>query len=324
MVSYGPWQQDPDLLQFNTLNQFSGNDPVDGLPVFDYGASSVMNESGYQDPVFPLNREIVKAAVAAASPIGPAGDGGPGSAPMWGTQYSWNYLLSHPEWDTFWGAASTHRAFRVVPGTFPYSPVSEGFWEPGAIGIDYETQPYDPGNPWASGLGVTLTRGISSTTTQLGGRWSDSGDPAVVPAASSAIMLQVVGAEVPQQIGSVPPPLTAGFAIDQHVALGAPIDLTGYSGFLESGGWIWTRQPVIPDSVTDPAPYSSGTLEYGWGFEYLRIDSVVRPPLWRWVFDTEPYRRIFPRDDGLAGGTPRTWPPSKSVQAGNRTSGGYL
>lgn len=36
------------------------------------------------------------------------------------------------------------------------------------------------------------------------------------------------------------------------------------------------------------------------------------------------YRRVFPRDDGLAGGAPRNYPPSKSVARGNRTSGGYL
>lgn len=37
----------------------------------------------------------------------------------------------------------------------------------------------------------------------------------------------------------------------------------------------------------------------------------------------QPYRRIFPRDDGLAGGAPRNYPVSKGVQTSNRTSG-YL
>lgn len=36
------------------------------------------------------------------------------------------------------------------------------------------------------------------------------------------------------------------------------------------------------------------------------------------------YRRIYPRDDGLSGGAARNYPPSKSVQNGNRTHGGYL
>lgn len=38
----------------------------------------------------------------------------------------------------------------------------------------------------------------------------------------------------------------------------------------------------------------------------------------------ETYRRIYPRDDGLAGGAARNWPPSKSSQSGLRTSGGYF
>lgn len=36
------------------------------------------------------------------------------------------------------------------------------------------------------------------------------------------------------------------------------------------------------------------------------------------------YRRNFPRDDGLAGGARRNYPPSKAIQSGNRTSGGYI
>lgn len=37
-----------------------------------------------------------------------------------------------------------------------------------------------------------------------------------------------------------------------------------------------------------------------------------------------PYRRTYPRDDGLAGGAGRTWPPPKSQQGSRRTFGDYL
>lgn len=37
-----------------------------------------------------------------------------------------------------------------------------------------------------------------------------------------------------------------------------------------------------------------------------------------------PYRRNFPRSDGLAGGGARTFPRPRSIQGSNRTSGAYL
>lgn len=45
----------------------------------------------------------------------------------------------------------------------------------------------------------------------------------------------------------------------------------------------------------------------------------IRPPRIRWIYARAPYRRTYPRDD-----IRRTWPPPKSVQASNRTHGGYL
>jgi hypothetical protein len=87
-----------------------------------------------------------------------------------------------------------------------------------------------------------------------------------------------------------------------------------------------------------------GLLEDGWGSGSVSaffasdnlpnpVKYLVKPPRFRWVYDTPPeppkpmrppYRRIHPRDDGLAGGAPRTWPLSKSLEASNRTFGGYL
>jgi hypothetical protein len=51
---------------------------------------------------------------------------------------------------------------------------------------------------------------------------------------------------------------------------------------------------------------------------------AIRPPRIRWIYEDAPICRTYPRDDGLAGGAPRTWPPSKAVQSSNRTWGGYL
>lgn len=68
-------------------------------------------------------------------------------------------------------------------------------------------------------------------------------------------------------------------------------------------------------------------------FEYAVIDpSIVitytwSAPRWRWVYydvavpDAVPYRRVYPRDDGLAGGAPRVHPPSRAIQSSRRIRG---
>lgn len=59
----------------------------------------------------------------------------------------------------------------------------------------------------------------------------------------------------------------------------------------------------------------------------MAVTYTIRPPRIRWIYaapQAVSYRRVYPRDDGLAGGAPRTWPPSKAVQSSNRTFGGYL
>ncbi len=35
------------------------------------------------------------------------------------------------------------------------------------------------------------------------------------------------------------------------------------------------------------------------------------------------FQHVSPRDDALAGGAGRNYPPSRAMQSGNRTSGGY-
>jgi hypothetical protein len=92
-----------------------------------------------------------------------------------------------------------------------------------------------------------------------------------------------------------------------------------------SGGvmWLWTPD-FVPASIIPDGSSGSWQWSYGWGFERLRLNWILRPPRYRWVYDTVPIRRTFPRDDGLGGGAPRTWPSSRAVQSSNRTVGGYL
>lgn len=60
----------------------------------------------------------------------------------------------------------------------------------------------------------------------------------------------------------------------------------------------------------------------------VTIRSTFTPPRIRVTYSRETlpnsYRRIYPRDDGLAGGARRNYPPSRATQSGNRNVGGYL
>lgn len=57
--------------------------------------------------------------------------------------------------------------------------------------------------------------------------------------------------------------------------------------------------------------------------------TTYQPPRYRLTYsvvidETPPHRRVYPRDDGLAGGAPRAYPVSKAAQSSNRIGGSYL
>lgn len=100
--------------------------------------------------------------------------------------------------------------------------------------------------------------------------------------------------------------------------------------------WKVAADPIAPTAPTVDQMQFGIMWRGGWPGNYLGpateypVDPVITftykwlGPRWRWVYDTVPYRRTFPRDDALAGGAGRNWPPSKSVQAGRRTSGAII
>lgn len=112
-----------------------------------------------------------------------------------------------------------------------------------------------------------------------------------------------------------PPALGADFAI--------PSGDVGPEGVV-----LYTLTHTVPDplhaTVAPSVLFRDFWWEAGTLFWTAAVAWTVRPPRYRWIFDTAPVRRCYPRDDSLAGGAPRTYPPSRGLQAGMRTSGGYL
>jgi hypothetical protein len=96
-----------------------------------------------------------------------------------------------------------------------------------------------------------------------------------------------------------------------------------------SQSWRKTRG-MVAWLVPDVAALWNIRYDSRWGVEgSLTLMTQFQPPRYRISYEVDedvavPYRRIYPRDDGLAGGGRRNWPPSKAAQSGGRTTGGYL
>jgi len=95
-----------------------------------------------------------------------------------------------------------------------------------------------------------------------------------------------------------------------------------YTGLV--GAW-WA--PVKFDESTDVQVLVDGApddaIEIIAGVNFTGT-YTIRPPRIRWIYARTPFRRTYPRDDALAGGAQRTWPPSKAYQSLRRTSGGIF
>lgn len=333
MVTYGPWIQDPDYLQYQTVSQSSGNDYADGMPLFGYGLKATETETPFQDPAYPITEQDLKRSYDVVNPNTPDGDA-TAVTNAWGSTYSWGYQLSLPAGvASTWGAQTARRWGRVVPHEYSYNPSNFFPRDPAAIGIDYEGAPYDPTLQYPlnlSGPASKVSRAISWAS-ELRGMWRDDSrgtEAAVRPFSTTEIWLLPAGTGDPIKVGEVGPPDAVSDGANALVrTLDTTIDLTPW---IQEYGWagkIWTRQPAFVPPANGPGPDSTGRVDYGWGFADLRIDTVVRPPRYRWVYATEPaesYRRIFPRDDALGAGAARTFPRPRSAQGSNRTSGGYL
>lgn len=313
MVSFGAWTQDADFHVFSTVNTTRAENYTQVI-------AETGQETPFQDPVYPITVDDLNDAFNDAQKL-------LDFKGAWVEYLSSGYNLSFPNWKSSWGVRIWSRRMHIGRREELYNPPLYGSDPPeGVIGIDYENKPYDPEDPWGWAVAEVQTfhLGVESNYEgqfedgRVGGGeplpWSVDSFLYVTPAGGTGVPIATVGS---------PPNDTANNWVEKSFS--EAIDMAPY-GALESAGWTADLHTVTSSLVVggNPAPYADTFSRYGWMVNSIRLNRWVRPPLYRWVYATTPYRRTYPRDDALAGGARRTYPPSKATQTGNRTTGGYL
>lgn len=324
MVTYGDWRQDPDYTSNDSA--VAGSTPsAFSAVVFDgYGIHTANQEDvrTSPEPYYPVNANDMAVLLAQAR----SGAGTDQILTLGGVHVGFGYMPDpHPTLVTRQTVSVARPAFtiRPRPGGHWYNPPNYGYGDPNAIGIEYEGQPYNPDEPFASGPAVAVGLTIRDTTA-LEAPDFDTTNPDGEIFGTYDTQLRVdyggvfdLGTSLPSDLV----PLPAGGTRPRQATLGMALDLTA----LRDHGWaanVWTdTATLVMPAVTSGGV---GSVEYGWSIERLHIAWTVRPPVYRYVYGSTPYRRTYPRDDGLAGGAGRNYPAPRSAQGSNRIVGGYL
>lgn len=313
MVSYGPWIQEPNFEDSDSVS-------VIGNPGATYETSRADGSWPIQNPPHEINRlpDLEGTYYGAISGL----DGEPSFVTMQ-TGYTQYGVSASAEW-----------SHDVEVNHFTTTAPLDDYFEPSeydddAIGLQYEGVTYDPDRPFDDTTATPVKLWLDTTFTRFSGRFLDfrSGTGSPLPWSMSSRLELVVGGSLEVLASGIYDTGVGGGS--QFTGLpGGRIELTEHGLGSDFEGTFTVRtSSLITPSDEDLVWPNQHFLSYGWTVNRLEFTHELHPPRYRWIYatdDTPTYRRIFPRDDGLAGGAPRNFPPSKSTQSGNRTSGGYL
>lgn len=346
MVAYGPWTQGPDYDRGVTWDVADRGRVLQAAGGPTESTGYVYDEEITDDPpysVAPYERLETMLSTALVQNDDDGGGFGEGGhvALSYGTQPLSGLSKAASDVSTSVSLAP------IVPGIPTSSMSYPAGWAPftyfpdgdipdGAIGVEFEGV---PGWGWDSAPVEWLDVEILPNT-RLTGEISESGGPAGAGVERQYVSGPFVteiraaagfpGPELGTMVHGFTTPVEEGgvggtAGSNSGRDLGTAVSLTSALGAGGAGGMAWMR-PItyVPPSILPNGDAWSVAWTYGWAFYEFRLLWRLHPPRYRWVFDSVPFRRTFPRDDGLAGGAGRTWPPPKSQQESRRTFGGYL
>ena len=189
------------------------------------------------------------------------------------TQYASD--LSVEAWQWAWPVTPEPQSF--APWNFEDIPE-------GAIGVDYEGQPYDPENPWAWAP-APLVGLLLLSTTELTGLFSDL---RVEPAqqmpftSSNSLMIDDGWGDTARGL-SIDGARFSGGADWLTRDLGFDVDLSGAKDWPNPTYTFRTHLTSL-DSA-DLSPMNSTRTNYGWLLKRLRFQRTLHPPQYRWVYE---------------------------------------
>lgn len=325
MVSYGAWRQDPNFV-IHDAGSRNGPTPTIQLDNERGGESAEVRQQ--PESFHHLTQAELTLAVSRA--IQGAGHSGKPALAFPGVSNEFNYRIENTVRVTEWGAKVFSPQWHInpYPGGFAYWPLEHVTADPDAIGIEFEGTTFDPSNPFPSAPGVEVGLALAADT-QLSAWVQDTTVPSGDIGNGWTTNLHVTSTDFHEILDA----RGNGTVVNSNETFhredyGYDVDLS----ILADKGWQGTIYadttdvilPVgLPDDVSTPGFLQSGVVSYGWIIDPPALLWTLRPPLYRWVYDTKPYRRTFPSDAATEGAR-RTFPPSAAIQSSNRTSGGYL
>ncbi len=320
MVSYGEWTQDVDYEQ---SRRYGPSDSFDNRWLGQYQGQVQESEVRDGSP-YVIEPADLADALGTALSIYTADHAFVGS----GNTLDFGYDLVFPEWTSNWAARITRAKWRIAPapGGYFYNALNFGHYDERAIGIQYQGHDFNPATAWFGSPTPSVIQGVyldadTVTLTTVGDDTRPTRE--LTESFNTNIMLNPAGGII-APVGEIPGMATPASGLQG--GLPSDVDLTPYLAETDWSGDLWTETPdfVAPFDMSNVSIFGGGVVRYGWLIIAPVVVYVVRPPVWRWVYASTPYRRVFPRDDALAGGAGRNYPPSRAMQSGNRTSGGYL
>lgn len=341
MTTVGPWIQEPDY-EVTTQNAGTGaaNSRRANMLVANGFYPNVQQDAEYMEYTsgwFPIVDDTMTDLVEAAENAVDLNREIVGDPTMRTTRLTRIHetgTIGEDNWGSGAAVSMNRYPWLIPPGTYTagalgWSPFyfEPDNWPENAVGIEYDNE---AGEGIAEGVSVRVLANTVFEGVNLDNS-AHLGQDLTAPPVTRLL------AQTPEQFNASDGPGTEFLASEitliapgstgaTSVTLGEDFDLTPYMTPVGMVLSTFTDSFIPPQNDDTYSGFSlTNYWEYGYAIDLIRVGWTLRPPRYRWIYDTTTptYRRIYPRDDGLAGGAPRNWPPSKGVQTSNRTSG-YL
>lgn len=326
MPTYGPWVQEPDFDV--TFRQQDGNQRHNNLDEvgIEWGRYQTQFFMEYLEGWYPIEDGSMAAALAVAAESAVLSR--PSNNVTRGTRLERIHdpgALNDDNWGSGGRATIEENPWFQNEGPFFFYPgdgIPGSEEPPGVVGVEFEGDPRGVAEWLTCHLAAsTILKADNDDQSDTGtGQWNLS-----APASTNIYIQSLAEASSAPESGHQLT-LFTGQTRFHETPLGVDVDITNHI-VRGVGAVLYTRTShFLPPSHADNYTLLDPVNEWEYGYWIHRLDTRwrLRPPRYRWIFDTVPIQQTTHRDDHLAGGAYQTWPAPTSRQLSNTTFGGYL